>query len=330
MNAIYSLILLVILSTLVYTGNRYFHLEFLFYILMPYAAFLVFVAGFIKKILYWAKSPVPFNISLTAGQQKSLSWIKSNPVENPSTVTGVLGRLFLEVFFFRSLFRNTRAGMTKDLRPGYASEKSLWLAGLLFHWSFLYIGIRHLRFFMHPVPIFVTSLEKFDSLFQIGLPLLYMTDVVLLLAVTFLFFRRIVIPQVKYISLMADFFPLFVILGIAISGVFMRYFFHIDVAGIKHYTMSLVSLHPKTPENASPVFLIHLFLVSLLLAYIPFSKLMHMGGIFFSPSRNMKGNSRQIRHVNPWNYPVKVHTYEDYEEEYKGVMKNAGLPIDRE
>ncbi len=42
-----------------------------------------------------------------------------------------------------------------------------------------------------------------------------MTDGVLLAAVTYLFIRRVGLPQVRYISLIADYFPLFLILAIA-------------------------------------------------------------------------------------------------------------------
>ena len=60
------------------------------------------------------------------------------------------------------------------------------------------------------------------------------------------------------------------------------------------------------------------------------AKLMHMGGIFMSPTRNMANDNRRRRHVNPWDYPVKVHTYEEYEEEFKEKMKEARLPVERE
>ena len=48
------------------------------------------------------------------------------------------------------------------------------------------------------------------------------------------------------------------------------------------------------------------------------------------PTRNMTGNTREVRHVNPWNYPVPVHTYEEYEDEFRDVMKASGLPIEKE
>ena len=70
-------------------------------------------------------------------------------------------------------------------------------------------------------------------------------------------------------------------------------------------------------------------LVSVLLAYFPFSKLMHMGGIFLSPTRNLANNNRAKRHVNPWNPAVKVHTYEEYEDEFRDKMMAAGLPVEK-
>ena len=78
------------------------------------------------------------------------------------------------------------------------------------------------------------------------------------------------------------------------------------------------------------IFYLHLFLVSFLLAYFPMSKLVHMGGVFLSPTRNLANDSRMRRHVNPWNYPVKVHTYEEYEDEFREKMKAAGIPVDKE
>jgi len=135
---------------------------------------------------------------------------------------------------------------------------------------------------------------------------------------------------VNYISFSADFFPLFLIMGIALSGLFMRYLAKVDIVAIKAFTIGLVTFHPVIPEGVGSVFYVHLFFVSILLAYFPFSKLMHAGGVFLSPTRNMANNSRAERHVNPWNYPVKVHTYEEYEDEFREKMIEAGLPVEKE
>jgi hypothetical protein len=55
-----------------------------------------------------------------------------------------------------------------------------------------------------------------------------------------------------------------------------------------------------------------------------------MAGIFLSPTRNLQNRSRMDRHVNPWNRPVKIHTYQDYENEFREAMKEVGLPVEKE
>jgi nitrate reductase gamma subunit len=109
----------------------------------------------------------------------------------------------------------------------------------------------------------------------------------------------------------------------------MRYFFKVDVVKAKELTMGLIAFHPVVPDGMGSLVYIHLFLVCTLLVYFPFSKLMHMGGVFLSPTRNMSNDNRARRHVNPWNYPVHVHTYEEWEEEYKDKLEMAGIPLDK-
>jgi nitrate reductase gamma subunit len=114
-------------------------------------------------------------------------------------------------------------------------------------------------------------------------PALYLSDGILLGAVTFLFLRRVFSPQLRYASLIADYFPLFLIGFIALTGMVMRYVTKIDVEAVKQLTMGLVTFHPVLPPTVTPIFFIHLFLVSVLLMYFPFSKLMHAPGVFLSP-----------------------------------------------
>ena len=49
-----------------------------------------------------------------------------------------------------------------------------------------------------------------------------------------------------------------------------------------------------------------------------------------SPTRNLTNNNRIERYVNPWNPTVKLHTYEEWEDEFRDVMKAAGMPLDKE
>jgi len=312
-------------------------LQWLFGVAIPYLAVLVFVVGFTRKVLGWSRSAVPFAIPTTGGQAKSLDWIQDAKLDNPSNKFGVFMRMALEVFAFRSLFRNTRMKL-KEGKLFYQLEIFLWVGALAFHYAFLTVLLRHTRFFLEPVPWCLQMLENIDSFFRIeilytqfqfGLPGVYLSGIVLLAAVVYLAVRRIVIPPVRYISLASDYFPLILIFGIAFTGIMMRYVTKIDINAAKQLTLGLVTFHPTVPEGIGAIFYIHLFLVCTLLAYFPYSKLMHLGGIFLSPTRNMLGNTRAYRHVNPWNKPVHVHTYEEYEEEFREKMTEAGLPVDK-
>jgi len=230
---------------------------------------------------------------------------------------------------FRSLFRNTSTQIKAGPRLTYDANWPLWLAGLTFHWSFLIIVLRHMRFFAEPVPVFVAALQGLDGFFEIGVPTLFLTDVAIVTAITYLFLRRVVSPQVRYVSLVADYFPLFLLLAIAGTGMWMRYGSKTDVVGIKELAMGLVTFAPRVPEGIGALFFAHLLLVSVLLAYLPVSKLTHMAGVFMSPTRNLANNNRAVRHVNPWNHPVKVHTYEEWEDEFRDKMIACGLPVER-
>jgi nitrate reductase gamma subunit len=109
----------------------------------------------------------------------------------------------------------------------------------------------------------------------------------------------------------------------------MRLIFKVDLVQVKEWVMAMLSLRPMPPKGVNLIFYVHLFFVSLLAAYFPLSKLMHMPGIFLSPTKNMKNTSRNDRHFNPWDHPVKVHTYEEYEEEFREPMKEVGLPVEK-
>ncbi len=299
----------------------------LFTVVLPYVAAAVFFGGFIYRVLLWARSPVPFRIPTACGQEKSLPWIKRDRLESPFTPLEAVGRMALEVVLFRSLFRNSRMEMTGG-RPVYSGMKWLWIFGLIFHISFLVIVLRHLRFFTEPVFSWVNGISALDGFFEIGLPALYLTDVFFLLGVGFVLVRRIVIPKIRYISLVADYFAGLLLAAIALSGVLMRYFYPVDIQNIKMLSLGWVTFSPAAGSGIGALFSAHLFLVCVFLAWFPFSKLMHAGGVFLSPTRNLANDSRARRHVNPWNAPVKVHTYEEYEEEFRGQMQESGLPVD--
>ncbi len=328
MGALFSFVVVILLILIAYVGVAAVGMQSIFGTVVPYAAVLIFIVGVVYRVIKWGKSPVPFPITTTGGQQKSLPWIKQAKLDNPSGSAGVIGRMALEILLFRSLFRNSKSEL-RDGRLAYGSAKWLWLAAIAFHWSFLIVLLRHIRLFATPIPSFVSLLENLDGFLQIGAPRLYLTGVILLLAVTYLLLRRFYVPQVRYISLASDYFPVFLIVAIASTGILMRYFFKVDIVSVKELAMGLVSFNPTIPAGIGSIFYIHVFLVSILFAYFPFSKLMHAGGVYLSPTRNLANNSRAVRHVNPWDYPVKVHTYDEYENEFREKMINAGIPVEQ-
>lgn len=337
LSILFSSLVMVGLVLIPLVGVGVLDLRSLFGIWIPYAAVATFFVGIAYRVIKWGQSPVPFRIPTTAGQQWTLPWIKPNAVDNPRGTLGVIIRMAFEILLFRSLFRNTKLQFREGPRIGYEWEKWLWLGALVFHYAFLVVLLRHLRFFTEPIPAFVHILESLDGFMEVGIfpfsgfavPGLMLSGAVLPLALTFLFLRRMVVPQVRYISLPADYFPLFLILAIATTGILMRYLLKVDIVSAKELTLGLVTFKPVAPEGIGVLFYIHLFLVSTLLAYFPFSKLVHLAGVFLSPTRNLSNNSRVVRHINPWNYEVKTHTYDEYEEEFREKMIDAGLPVEK-
>jgi nitrate reductase gamma subunit len=238
--------------------------------------------------------------------------------------------LALDILLFRSLLKNEKIELREVQKLLYKTSTYLWLGAMAFHWSLLIILLRHSRFFLEPVPSIVLTVQWFDGILQGLLPILYITDVIIFFALSYLFLRRVIYPQVRYISLPSDYFIILLVLGIAISGILMRLVYKVDLVQVKGWVMGMLSFHPTVPQGVNLLFYIHLFFVCLLIVYFPLSKLMHMAGIFLSPTRNLKNISRNERHINPWNPPVKVHTYEEYEDEFREALKEVGLPLEKE
>lgn len=330
MNFIISLVAVLVLFLIGYVGAMA-GAQSVVGIVVPYIAFVAFLGGFVWRVLDWAKSPVPFHIPTTSGQQKSLPWIRRDPYDSPFTTREVIVRMMLEVLFFRSLLKNTRTQMHHG-KPAYATDLWLWLAAMMFHYSMLVILIRHLRLFVYTTPFFVTATERVDGFMQIGVPVVYITSLLFLAGVAWLLARRLFNPMVRYISLAADYFPLLLLLAIGGSGFCLRYISKTDIVAIKEFTVGLATFQPATEAVAgvNALFFAHLFMVSMLFLYFPFSKLMHAGGVFLSPTRNLANNSRAVRHTNPWNPAVKFHTYEEYEDDFRDLMKASGVPVEKE
>jgi len=331
MGALVSLVAVAVLALLAVVAVTSDGLRLVFGAVIPGIAFAIFLLGILARVIRWARAPVPFRIPTTGGQQKSLPWIKNSTFDNPSGMFGVIGRMFLEVCCFRSLFRNTKVEVLSDKeKVNYISTKYLWAAAMAFHWSMLIVVFRHFRFFVEPVPQIVEWVQIADGFFQIGVPVFYATSVVLVASLAYLLLRRLADAKVKYISLPTDYFALYLLLGIAISGILMRHLEKVDIVNVKAAIAGWASFQLVVPEGVGFMYFIHVFLVSVLLVYFPFSKLLHAPGIFLSPTRNLANNNRATRHVNPWNPPIVGHSYAEWEEEFHDKLVASGFVLDKE
>lgn len=330
-HALVSLAAVVVLAAIAVAAVVLADLRFLIGVVIPGLAFALFVFGLIWRVIRWATAPVPFRIPTTSGQQKSLPHIRNQELENPSSTLGVIGRMLLEVLFFRSLFRNTRVEVQPDReKVSYIGSKYLWAAGLAFHWAMLIVVLRHFRFFVEPVPVWVEWLQVVDGFFQVGVPVVYLTSLIFMAGLGYLLLRRFTDPKVRYISMSADYFPLFLLLAVGATGLLMRHFEKVDIVQVKAAIAGWASFAPVVPEGVGVMYFVHVFMVSVLLVYFPFSKLLHAPGVFLSPTRNLANTNRVKRHVNPWNPPIVGHTYAEWEEEFRDKLKASGYPLEKE
>jgi len=192
----------------------------------------------------------------------------------PTTRGGVVLRLFREVVFFESLFKGA---------------KWTWLFGWLFHFSLLLVLLRHLRYFTEPVWDWVALLQPFG---------LY-AGITMVLGLGALWGRRLLVERIRYISRPSDHLILLLLIGIGLSGLATKFVSHTDIVGLKQFTLGLLYFDPS-PLPPDLFLLVHLLLVALLILILPFSKLLHIPGIFFSPTRNQVDNPRERRHLAPW------------------------------
>src|SRR4030067_1950905 len=103
-------------------------MKFLF-IFLPYLSFVIFLGGVLYRFWRWARTPVPLRMVTTPA---------------PKTRVGGARRIAGDVLWFPSLFKG---------------DKPLWVAGLLFHLFLWLVLLRHLRYFLYPIPGWVAAVQ---------------------------------------------------------------------------------------------------------------------------------------------------------------------------
>jgi nitrate reductase gamma subunit len=98
-----------------------------------------------------------------------------------------------------------------------------------------------------------------------------------------LLLRRASVRRVKEVSNPSDFLALLLIVAIILTGNIMRFGEHFDLNITRSYFSHLFAFSFSAMAiPKSGIFLLHFLLVQLLIIFIPFSKILHFGGIFFT------------------------------------------------
>jgi nitrate reductase gamma subunit len=226
------------------------------YAALFYAATIVLVGGLGLRVWQYASAPTPLRIPTTPA---------------PTTRSGAALRVAREVVLFQSLFK---------------SNKWIWLFGWVFHITLAAVLLRHLRYFLQPVPLGVALVQPFGSLL----------GMVMVAALAALLVRRIVVDRVRTISAPSDYLMPALILAIGVSGLTLNFVARTDIVETKAFFLGLMRFDWR-PLPTDPALLVHLALVAALMIVFPFSKLLHAPGVFFSPSRAQADNARERRHA---------------------------------
>jgi nitrate reductase gamma subunit len=226
------------------------------YAVIFYAATALFAGGLLLRIVEYLKTPVPLKVVQTPA---------------PITRAGAAFRVLREVVLFESLFK---------------SNKWIWILGYAFHGALALVLFRHVRYFMYHVPLPVELVQPFG---------IY-AGFVMVAALFALWFRRVALARVRYISDAFDHLILLLLILIGTSGLAMKFAVRTDIVAVKAFFLGLMRFDIQ-PLPADPPLLAHLAFVALLMAVFPFSKLLHAPGVFFSPSRNQADNPREKRYA---------------------------------
>ena len=134
---------------------------------------------------------------------------------------------------------------------------TLWFGEYVFHVTFLLVMLRHLRYFLAPVPSWIWDLQ---------LPGL-IAGYVLPVSLVYILFVRSYSEREKYSS-PANMLLLVLLLVISGMGVLMHAFFKPDLIGVKLFSLGMLSFTPA-PLPGGALFPMHVALVLVVIALLP-------------------------------------------------------------
>jgi len=219
---------------------------------LPYITGVVFLLGIVYRINRWNKAnagKIPLFPSAAAPADK---W----------------KQILREVLIFRTLFDG---------------NKPLWAGAWVFHVALALILLGHVRV-VTDFPLLWSRLGLNDARID-GISFIVggAAGLILLGMGTYLLFRRFVVLRVREISNIEDYVCLVLILAIVATGDFLRFGTAFDLNQTREYFAGLLTFRTvAVPSN--PCFLLHFFLGQVLIMYVPFSKFLHIPGVFYSKS----------------------------------------------
>jgi len=218
---------------------------------LPLITLVVFVGGMIYRIYVWNSLPSP----------------KMTLFPAPKSGRERFVEVMKETFFFKSLFKG---------------DKTLWALGWVFHVMLALIFIGHFRVFSAiPDNILAWMGLTPDNIDTLSLVTGGGAGVIILACLIAILVRRLEVQRVREISTSGDYFALILLIAIILTGDAMRFISHFDLKDTHEYFYGLVTFSSvNLPDNGW--FITHYLLGQLLLIYIPFSKILHFGGIFFT------------------------------------------------
>jgi nitrate reductase gamma subunit len=228
--------------------------KFIVGVILPYVALAVFLAGMTWRIRSWIKQPSP-----------PITLFPAPATEGANTVKAIK-----EMLFFPSLFRNDRL---------------LWVLAWGFHVVLALIFVGHFRVFTPVDSLLQAFGMSEEAILAMSSTAGGAAGILILLAVILLLVRRLTLPRVSEITGTADYLALGLIGIIVITGDLMRFGSeHFDLALTREYFYALATFGDAAGSAAleNNLFVIHMCLGFLLLLTIPFSKILHFGGIFFT------------------------------------------------
>jgi nitrate reductase gamma subunit len=215
---------------------------------LPYIVVPVFLAGMVYRFRIWYRTPKPAKMTLFPAAD--------------STFRGVLS----ETLLFPSLFRGDRV---------------LWSFAWIFHATLALVFLGHVRVFTGLIDRILASAgmspQGIDAMSHYSGGA---AGILLLATGLLLLFRRFSVARVREISAIPDYLAPLLLVVIIATGDLMRFAGSFDLNETRIWAASLLTLSPSVPQNG--MFLMHMMLPQMLIMFIPFSKILHFGGIFFT------------------------------------------------